>query len=105
MGGESVISTAGEGDSVSLRETEVTYKVSSDQAAGASCLEFAAAPGFDTGLHVHKKLEETFYVLEGEFELQVGEVVRRGPPGTLMFVAPGCPTGSQTRPISPPSCS
>ena len=91
MWGESVISAAGEGDSVSLRGTEVTFKVSSDQAAGASCLEFAAAPGFDTGLHVHKKLEETFYVLEGEFELQAGEVIRRGLPGTLMFVQPGVP--------------
>ncbi len=91
MRGLSVMSAVGEGESVSLRGTEVTFKVPSDQAAGASCLEFAAAPGFDTGLHVHKQLEETFYVLEGEFELQAGDVVRRGLPGTLMFVQPGVP--------------
>jgi quercetin dioxygenase-like cupin family protein len=89
--GKSVLLSAGDGDSVSLRGTEVTFKVSSDQATGASCLEFAAAPGFDTGLHVHKRLEETFYVLDGEFELRAGEEVRRALPGHLMFVPPGVP--------------
>ena len=91
MSGQAVLLTAGQGDSVSLRGTEVTFKVPGDQAAGASCLEFAAAPGFDTGLHVHQKLEETFYVLEGEFELRAGEEVRRGLPGSVMFVPPGVP--------------
>jgi len=91
MLGERVLLPAGEGDSVSLRGSELTFKVRSDQAAGASCVEFAALPGFDTGLHVHKKLEETFYVLEGEFELRAGDEVRRGLPGTVMFVPPGVP--------------
>jgi quercetin dioxygenase-like cupin family protein len=91
MSGQAVLLTAGDGDSVSLRGTEVTFKIRGDHAAGASCLEFAAAPGFDTGLHVHQKLEETFYVLEGEFELRAGEEVRRGLPGSVMFVPPGVP--------------
>jgi quercetin dioxygenase-like cupin family protein len=93
MSGQPALLTAGEGDSVSLRGTEVTFKVRGDQADGASCLEFAAAPGFDTGLHVHSKLEETFYVLEGEFELRAGEEVRRALPGSVMFVPPGVPHG------------
>ena len=75
-----------------------------DQAASDSCLEFAAAPGFDTGLHVHQELEETFYVAEGEFELRAGEEVRRGGPGSVMFAPPGCPTASQTPPTRRPSC-
>jgi quercetin dioxygenase-like cupin family protein len=74
-----------------MRGTELTFKVPGDQAAGASCLEFAAAPGFDTGLHVHDKLEETFYVLEGEFEFRAGDEVRRALPGGVMFVPPGVP--------------
>jgi quercetin dioxygenase-like cupin family protein len=93
MSRQSALLTAGEGDAVSLRGTEVTFKVRGDQADGASCLEFAAAPGFDTGLHVHRKLEETFYVLEGEFELRTGEEVRRALPGSVMFVPSGVPHG------------
>jgi mannose-6-phosphate isomerase-like protein (cupin superfamily) len=46
---------------------------------------------FDTGLHLHNKLEETFYVLEGEFELRAGDQACRALPGTLMFVPPGVP--------------
>jgi mannose-6-phosphate isomerase-like protein (cupin superfamily) len=86
-----VLLAAGEGDSVSLRGTEVIFKVRGDQAGRASCLEFAAAPGFDTGFHVHGELEETFYVLEGEFDLHAGDHVRRARPGTVMFVPPGIP--------------
>jgi quercetin dioxygenase-like cupin family protein len=93
MSGRPVMLTVGEGDSVSLRGTEVTFKVGGDNAAGASCLEFAAAPGFDTGMHVHTKLEETFYVLDGEFELRAGDEVRRMLPGSVMFVPPGVPHG------------
>lgn len=93
MSGRGVMLTAGEGDSVSLRGTEVTFKVRGDNAAGASCLEFAAAPGFDTGVHVHTKLEETFYVLEGEFELRAGDEVRHMLPSSVMFVPPGVPHG------------
>ena len=93
MPGHQVLLTAGEGDSVSLRGTEVVFKVRGDNAGGASCLEFIAAPGFDTGLHIHSKLEETFYVLDGEFELRAGEEVRRALPGSVMFVPPGVPHG------------
>jgi quercetin dioxygenase-like cupin family protein len=86
-----VLMSAGEGESVSLGASSVTFKVRSDDAAGASCLEFDAAPGFDTGLHVHKRLEESFYVLDGEFELRAGDEVMRGTRGSVMFVPPGVP--------------
>ena len=88
---QSVLMAPGDGQSVSLRGTEVTFKVRSDDAAGASCVEFNALPGFDTGLHVHTRLEETFYVLDGEFDLRVRSETRRAPAGTVMFVPPGTP--------------
>jgi uncharacterized cupin superfamily protein len=40
---------------------------------------------------VHRTLEETFYVLEGEFELHVGDETLRGRRGSVMFVPPGTP--------------
>jgi mannose-6-phosphate isomerase-like protein (cupin superfamily) len=86
--GESVLFSAGEGDSVSLRGTEVTFKVKSEQAQGASCTEWTAAPGFDTGLHVHERLEETWYVLDGELEFRVGEETFAAGPGACVFVPP-----------------
>ncbi len=85
----SVLSSAGEGDSVSLRGTQVTFKVTSGQAQGASCTEWVATPGFDTGLHVHERLEETWYVLDGELEFRVGEETFTAAPGACVFVPPG----------------
>lgn len=76
----------GGGRSVSLRGTEVVFKVESDRAGRASCVEFVAAPGFDTGLHVHERLEETFYVLGGEFEFRVGEETFPADAGACIFV-------------------
>jgi mannose-6-phosphate isomerase-like protein (cupin superfamily) len=48
-----------------------------------------AAPGFNTGAHYHTKIEEIFYVLEGELDLRCGERIVRGGPGTCVFVPPG----------------
>ena len=49
------------------------------------------AAGFSTGLHVHRIQEETFYVLEGECDWQVGERRIRATPGTYLFIPPGVP--------------
>ncbi|HZQ37520.1 MAG TPA: cupin domain-containing protein [Dehalococcoidia bacterium] len=88
---------------------EVTAKVTAEQARSASSFELLVLPGFDVGAHVHGRLEELFYVVEGELDLlafeprvrsgagwrlwesQTGERMRRGGPGTLMFVPAGCP--------------
>ena len=91
--GEPVLVPAGGGESVWLRDTRVTFKVRSQHAAGASCLEFLAAPGFDTGLHVHETLEETFIVLDGEFEVRAGGRGQRAAPGDVLFVPPGVAHG------------
>jgi mannose-6-phosphate isomerase-like protein (cupin superfamily) len=82
---------AGDGESVSLRGSEVTLKLRSDAASGASCVEFVAAPGFDTGLHVHARLEETWYILDGELDFHMGEESFRAAPGACVFVPPRVP--------------
>ena len=43
----------------------------------------------NTGAHYHTKIEELFYVLEGEIDLRCGERVVHGGPGTFVFVPPG----------------
>jgi mannose-6-phosphate isomerase-like protein (cupin superfamily) len=98
---ESVRLAAGEGDSVSLRGTEVTFKVKSDHAEGASCTEWVAAPGFDTGLHVHERLEETWYVLDGELEFRLGEEIFNAASGACVFVPPHLPHAFVNRSQAP----
>jgi mannose-6-phosphate isomerase-like protein (cupin superfamily) len=51
--------------------------------------EFTVASGFNTGAHYHTKIEEIFYVLEGELDLRCGERTIRGGPGRCVFVPPG----------------
>ncbi len=42
-------------------------------------------------LHVHEKENETYYVLDGEFEFVCGEDHVRGGPGTFVFAPRGVP--------------
>ena len=91
MRGQGVLLAPGEGRSVSLRGTEVRFKVGSEDAQGASCVEFTAAPGFDTGLHVHERLEETWYILEGELAFRMGDETFEAAPGACVFVPPRVP--------------
>jgi quercetin dioxygenase-like cupin family protein len=63
----------GEGRSISCGLMEVTFKIESDAAERPSLLEITVAPGFDTGLHRHRELQEVFYVLEGELTFTTGE--------------------------------
>ena len=82
---------AGQGRSVSLRGTRVEFKVESDSAAGSSLTEWEALPGFDTGLHVHERLEETWYLLDGELEFRVGGETFTAGAGATVFVPPHVP--------------
>lgn len=92
---------ANEGRSVSLRGTTVGFKVESSQAAGASFQEWVAAPGFDTGLHVHERLEESWYVLDGELEFRAGDETLTAGPGATVFVPPGVPHAFANRSEAP----
>jgi mannose-6-phosphate isomerase-like protein (cupin superfamily) len=92
---------AGQGDSVSLRGTEVTFKVGSDHADGVSCTEWVTAPGFDTGLHVHERLEETWYILDGQLEFRLGEETFDAPAGACVFVPPHVPHAFANRGQAP----
>ena len=91
MGSQGISVSAGEGRSVSLRGTTVGFKVESGHAAGASLTEWQAVPGFDTGAHVHERLEETWYVLDGELEFRVGEETFTAAAGATVFVPPHVP--------------
>ena len=54
-----------------------------------SLLEFEIKPGGGVEPHFHRRHSDSFYVLEGELEIHVGDEVVRGGPGTYALAPPG----------------
>jgi len=91
MSGQAIIRRPGEGKSVKLAGHPMTFLVTANDTRHTSMFEWTIPPGFSTGLHVHRNQEETFYVLEGECDWQVGSERVRATPGTYLFLPPGVP--------------
>ena len=91
MSAKAVIRMPGEGKEVTLAGKPMTFLVTGDDTKHTSMFDWTLPPGFSTGLHVHRVQEETFYVLEGECEWQVGDQKVRAKPGTYLFIPPGVP--------------
>ena len=77
------------GETLSLRGTKVRMLSTAANSVGASTFEFLAAPGFDTGSHIHSKIEEQFYVIDGEMELRAGDRLIQARPGAFVSVPTG----------------
>ena len=68
----------------------VTHKIPSQQTGGAySLFEITAQPGVGPPPHVQHREDESFYVLEGEYEFSIGEDVLRVGAGSLLYVPKG----------------
>ena len=68
----------------------VTYKISSQRTGGAySLFEAATHPGAGPPPHIQHREDESFYVLEGEFEFLSGEETLRVGVGSLLYVPKG----------------
>ena len=91
MSPKAVIRMTGEGKEVTLAGKPMTFLVTGEDTKHTSMFDWTLPPGFSTGLHVHRVQEETFYVLEGECEWQVGSQLVRARPGTFVFIPPGVP--------------
>ncbi len=91
MSAKAVIRMPGEGKEVTLAGKPMTFLVTGDDTKHTSMFDWTLPAGFSTGLHVHRVQEETFYVVEGECEWQVGDRKIRAKPGTFLFLPPGVP--------------
>lgn len=91
MSGKAIIRRAGEGKSIELAGHPMAFLVTGNDTRHTSMFEWTIPAGFSTGLHVHRVQEETFYVLEGECDWQVGNERVRATAGTYLFLPPGVP--------------
>ena len=101
MSAEGLILDAETADGVWLRGTRVLFLAGADNAEGGSALEMRTVPGFDTGAHRHSRIEEYFYVLDGQIEARAGDRTVAGGPGTFVYVPRGLPHSIANRSADP----
>jgi len=77
----------GEGASVWLLGDLYTFKAVSEDTGGAFALwETVSPPESGPPPHLHRREDETFYVLEGELEFLVGDDTIRAGAGSFVYV-------------------
>src|ERR1700749_3466038 len=91
MTAKAVIQMPGQAKAVTLSGEPLAFLVTGEHTRHTSMFEWTMPARFSTGLHVHRVQEETFYVLEGECEWQIGDQRIRATPGTYLFLPPGVP--------------
>jgi quercetin dioxygenase-like cupin family protein len=75
-----------------LQGEKIHFLLSGQDTAGALALFIdETPPGAGPPLHVHRNEDETFYVLEGELEIQVNEERFTAPAGSTAFLPRGIP--------------
>ncbi len=68
----------------------LTVKATDQDTGGAiGVLEATSAPGFGPPRHVHHGCDEFFYVLDGEFDILIGDRRVRALPGSFVLVPRG----------------
>jgi quercetin dioxygenase-like cupin family protein len=84
----------GEGRLIGLREFEMRVKADAASTGGVvSVLEATEPSGFGPPVHVHGDGAEAFYVLEGEYVMNLNGYECRCPAGSFIFIPQGVPHG------------
>jgi mannose-6-phosphate isomerase-like protein (cupin superfamily) len=70
----------------------ITIKIAAEQTDGMfSLLEVSVPPQNGPPLHIHNREVESYYILEGDFELTVNDRTVKAPVGTFVSVPKGVP--------------
>jgi mannose-6-phosphate isomerase-like protein (cupin superfamily) len=67
-------------------DLRTVYLQTGPEARGATVLRLSVPAGAGPSLHLHTRMEESFYVLEGEFSFQVEGHEQCGGPGAFVFI-------------------
>src|SRR4051812_5957358 len=80
----------GERDTLAVRGNSLAYRAEASDTNGAyGLVDYTAAPAFPgPPAHVHDAMVDTFFVLEGELALTVGDETIAAPAGTYVLVPP-----------------
>jgi len=89
MSPKAVVRMPGEAKRVTLSGQPLAFLVTGEDTKHTSMFEWTLPARFSTGLHVHRVQEETFYVLEGECDWQIGDQRVDATPGTYVFIPAG----------------
>ena len=83
-------SPAGSGERIWIVGDTLTFKATAETTGGTlTAIECEAAPGGGPPPHIHENEDESFYVLDGEFEILLGDELLRAGPGDYAFVPRG----------------
>lgn len=90
---QEIILAPGEGNHLTMGNSEVIFKaVGADTHGHLGLFENLIQPGGTAPeLHLHRQMEELFYVVEGEVEIQVGNQIVQGQPGAFVLVPRNTP--------------
>jgi len=80
------------GRTVKVLGETLTFKVVSEDTAGSYALiEIETPPGLGPPPHVHRREDEGFYVLDGRYEIRVGDQTITASPGAFAFLPRNIP--------------
>src|SRR5918999_4882840 len=80
----------GEGERIWIVGDTMTLKATSERTGGSlMLLENLTAPGGGPPPHVHTREDEFFYVIDGSFEIRIGDEVHAVGPGGFAYVPRG----------------
>ncbi|OYD96401.1 cupin [Nostoc sp. 'Peltigera membranacea cyanobiont' 210A] len=88
-----IVLAPGQGNHLTTGNSEITFKVvGADTHGHLGLFENLIQPGGTAPvLHIHRQMEEMFYVLSGEVEIQVGNQIVQGQPGAFVLVPRNTP--------------
>ena len=100
-----VVRGPGEGDTITIGGSSALFKAETGDGDGTfSLTETTLEPGFPGPVpHIHERLLDSFYVLEGTLTVRLGDETVEAPAGSFAFVPPGHvhtfsnPTGERVR--------
>lgn len=77
-----------------LDDSELIIKAPGDEPGAPAHYEYVAKPSAKgSPQHVHRRHDETFFVVEGQFEFTLGAATVRADPGAFLLVRRGQPHG------------
>jgi mannose-6-phosphate isomerase-like protein (cupin superfamily) len=81
---------AGDGERIWIVGDTTTFKATGESTGGSlALLEVLTTPGGGPPPHIHTREDEFFYVLDGSFEIRIGDEVHSIGPGGFAYVPRG----------------